>query len=1091
MAENVGNEKRKSYSYWSMVWRRFRRHKPAVISLVLLVTIFLFSFLGGIIWRIAPDETIPYRDVFSDVIRRTERIPYFDKLNKQVISYAEVNADEKLSTLLYTIPEIQPLLEKGVFIMGDAFYWFKKFTADAEHMAMQAQKYAESGRDIEDAFSPYLSVISVIGNEINVYNQLNQSIYNASYKGKTLEEIVKEDPNNMDAGTKQFIVNAMNNFLTIINSSLTFYDKDVKLPKEYDQLLRELRESDVVKKAKDHVLAIEDTIQDYKEYLDKENLYLQSYQNAYEFLKKAIDYKLEAQKAALIENYKVQKGFYSETGCGYENPCNFCQSVENTLCEIPQGADCEDLVTPKLCDETLLAFGTDTEPAVCDLCGYMSSKLMGQTDFSQFDALENPCVAKIYMDSVWKSKSISALTDVEKKIEAYETFPNYAGIVPPKNLPSLTDYDYVKNIYYEKIARIEKELSYYKKLKGSLKAAADYASSEGDAALSKRKFAEKLVELSGIDKEEDPVVKQNIYGFIKDMTIQACDVKKDCKDVIGVLSQYIDNTILRLEKSITYIKADLKEYKTTIKDINYYKGVVEDLASKKPFEKLLYAVRDIFGENNLAEIMKNHAMPVYRDMFDKVDADVKQNKDQFQYDRLIIANFRDFVNYWSQQEFPLDKTYYAEFILRIANTLIPNFNQYLDEYLVSNVPGYLTLPYEEREIMKSIYGVEYVKQIVNDDKLAGEMLFGKGAIDECKAGNITALSVKQMDAIVRSPLFDRLKSIRQELYGEEPQTSGDCPVASDLEFIYYSYNQFASFRSTVASYGIELEFKAHSYGKLYYGYGKAWYTVAGIKGEDERTKLENLVEFPHLPVFSKGHPLGTDDKGRDVLARLIFGGQVSLLVGILSVIISITVGTVIGITSGFYGGWWDNLSMRFVDIMMNIPSLPLLLALSQALRKFSNFFSETLHMGAIGGAMPIAIVLAIWSWMGLARLVRGQVLSVKEQQYVEAARAIGTPNARIMFKHILPNVSAAIIVAATLRVGGAMLAEASLSFLGFGVQPPATSWGQMLQNATQIFQIPGYMYLVILPGTLLFLTVLAFNFLGDGLRDALDPRMKL
>jgi len=246
-----------------------------------------------------------------------------------------------------------------------------------------------------------------------------------------------------------------------------------------------------------------------------------------------------------------------------------------------------------------------------------------------------------------------------------------------------------------------------------------------------------------------------------------------------------------------------------------------------------------------------------------------------------------------------------------------------------------------------------------------------------------------------------------------------------------------------------------------------------------------------LPMFSKGHPLGTDDKGRDVLARLIFGGQVSLLVGILAVVISITVGTVIGITSGFYGGWWDNLAMRFVDIMMNIPSLPLLLALSQALRKFSSFFSETLHMGAIGGAMPIALVLAIWSWMGLARLVRGQVLSIKEQQYVEAARAIGTPNSRIMFKHILPNVSAAIIVAATLRVGGAMLSEASLSFLGFGVQPPATSWGQMLQNATQIFQIPGYMYLIILPGTLLFLTVLSFNFLGDGLRDALDPRMKL
>ncbi len=1091
--ETKNKQTEKSYSYWSMVWRRFRRHKPAVISLVLLVTIFFFSFLGGLVWRIPPDETIPYRDVFSDVISRTEKLPYFDKLNHQVISYAEVQNDDKLMTLLYSAPELQKPIENGALPMGVIFQWFKNFTDDAQQMANQASKYEAGGKSMEEAFSPYLSVISVVGNELSIYNQLQNNVYNVTYNGKDFSQVLSENPKNMDEGAKEYIVNSANNLLTIVHSSITFYVEDISLPSGYQTLLTQLQGAKDIQSVKQTINNVEEKLKAYNEYLSKENLYLQSYQKAFDFVDKALTYNLYEKQASMIEKYKRENGFYSEKGCAFENPCDLCQGEDaNNLCEIPQGQGCSDNVTPKLCNSDKLFNGTDSAPAVCDLCGYMSNKLGSTIDFSSFDAMKDPCVTKIFMESVWKGQYVEPIDNIEKKIAAYENFPKFGDLKAPKNMPSLTDYNFVKNAYDGEISRINKEISYYKKIKSALKDAVKYAGKGKDATISKRLFANKLRELSGIDNENDPVVKERVYSFIKDLAFQACDLEKDCKNVVEVLTGYIDNSISQRQEVISNIKADLKEYRATLKDLDYYKSIVNKLKESKPFESLVQTLKPLVGDQNLVSIMEKDALPVYKQMFEKVENEVKQNQGQFKYDELILDDFKDFVDYWSGRDFTLDKSYYPKFILNLAQILIPNFDQYLEEYLIQNVPDYQNMSYEEQEKVKAIYGAEYVKSLLADNQLAGAMLFGKGAKQQCEMGNVDSIPVKQLTAIYNSPLVERLRTMRSELYGgTQDNTSNGCPAITALDYIYYAYNQFASFKSTVGSFGTELEFKAHTYGKLYYGYGKAWYDVAGIKGEDKREALANLVEFPHLPMFSKGHPLGTDDKGRDVLARLIFGGQVSLMVGILAVLISISVGTVIGITSGFYGGWWDNLSMRFVDIMMNIPSLPLLLALSQALRKFSNFFSETLHMGAIGGAMPIAIVLAIWSWMGLARLVRGQVLSVKEQQYVEAARAIGTPNSRIMFKHILPNVSAAIIVAATLQVGGAMLSEASLSFLGFGVQPPATSWGQMLQNATQIFQIPGYMYLIILPGTLLFLTVLAFNFLGDGLRDALDPRMKL
>lgn len=221
------------------------------------------------------------------------------------------------------------------------------------------------------------------------------------------------------------------------------------------------------------------------------------------------------------------------------------------------------------------------------------------------------------------------------------------------------------------------------------------------------------------------------------------------------------------------------------------------------------------------------------------------------------------------------------------------------------------------------------------------------------------------------------------------------------------------------------------------------------------------------------HPLGTDELGHDVLTRLLYAGRVSLSVGFSAALASALVGTVVGMVSGFYGGWLDNLLMRFVDIMLSIPDLPILIILAR-------------YFG--GSLVGIVAVITVFGWMGTARLVRGEVLKLKNTDFVEAARALGASNARIMVRHLVPNALAPVIVAATLAVGGAILTEAALSYLGFGIQPPTPSWGNMLQNAQDfIWRTP---LLAFWPGLMIFLTVLCFNFFGDGLRDALDPRLR-
>lgn len=236
------------------------------------------------------------------------------------------------------------------------------------------------------------------------------------------------------------------------------------------------------------------------------------------------------------------------------------------------------------------------------------------------------------------------------------------------------------------------------------------------------------------------------------------------------------------------------------------------------------------------------------------------------------------------------------------------------------------------------------------------------------------------------------------------------------------------------------------------------------------TKID-LVHVQAPP--SRSHLLGSDELGRDALTRLIYGSRVSISVGLVATLISLLIGITLGAVAGYYGGAIDNLIMRFVDVMLSFPTLFLLIILAA-------YFKTTVF--------GVMVIIGITGWMGVARLVRGEFLSLKEKEFTEAARALGVRDARIIFRHLLPNALAPVIVAATLSVGGNIIYESALSFLGVGIQPPAASWGNMLTNAQDyIWNAP---WLAIWPGLLIFITVLAINFVGDGLRDALDPRLK-
>jgi len=236
---------------------------------------------------------------------------------------------------------------------------------------------------------------------------------------------------------------------------------------------------------------------------------------------------------------------------------------------------------------------------------------------------------------------------------------------------------------------------------------------------------------------------------------------------------------------------------------------------------------------------------------------------------------------------------------------------------------------------------------------------------------------------------------------------------------------------------------------------------------------------------SLGHPLGTDELGRDVLVRLLYGGRVSLIVGVAAALASAVIGTAVGLLAGYYGGRLDMVLMRVTDSVIALPVLPLLIVLA-ALDLTKLGLPDALTQSDQISLYRIVAIIAVVGWTRVARLVRGATLSMREREFVLAARAQGASALRIMGVHILPNVVSPIIVSTTLSVGGIILFESILSFLGLGIQPPLPSWGNMLTGAQElIWDAP---QLVVYPGLMIFVTVIAFNFLGDGLQDALDPR---
>ncbi len=244
--------------------------------------------------------------------------------------------------------------------------------------------------------------------------------------------------------------------------------------------------------------------------------------------------------------------------------------------------------------------------------------------------------------------------------------------------------------------------------------------------------------------------------------------------------------------------------------------------------------------------------------------------------------------------------------------------------------------------------------------------------------------------------------------------------------------------------------------------------LAGLlPGDPEAIDIQQALLSPSFQ-----HPLGTDDLGRDVLLRMLFGARISLLVGFVAVGISTLLGILVGALAGFYGSWIDAVVMRFVDIMLCFPTFFLILAVIA-------FLDPSIW--------NIMIVIGVTSWMGVARLVRAEFLSLREREFVLAARAVGCGDLRLIFRHMLPNALSPVLVSATLGVAGAILTESALSFLGIGVQPPTPSWGNMLIAGKQTL---GYAWwLSVFPGLAILITVLGYNLLGEGVRDALDPRL--
>jgi peptide/nickel transport system permease protein len=266
--------------------------------------------------------------------------------------------------------------------------------------------------------------------------------------------------------------------------------------------------------------------------------------------------------------------------------------------------------------------------------------------------------------------------------------------------------------------------------------------------------------------------------------------------------------------------------------------------------------------------------------------------------------------------------------------------------------------------------------------------------------------------------------------------------------------------------------------------GMVIYVLGGsLAFTEEYANYNNVLVRNEAP--SNEHPFGTDSIGRDILARTVYGGQISLVIGLSAALIQVTIGTLVGALAGYYGGLIDSVLMRITEALLNIPSIFLLLVMSKF---FGNKVGDVTILGRTfsGSVVIIVVIIGATSWMYLARIVRSTYLQLREQDFVLAAECVGVRTPRIIFLHILPNAMGPIIVAATLGMASAILSEAYISFLGLGVRAPTATWGNMMEGATSAV-IQGNWWQWVFPGLLILLTSMGINFVGDGLRDALDP----
>ena len=257
---------------------------------------------------------------------------------------------------------------------------------------------------------------------------------------------------------------------------------------------------------------------------------------------------------------------------------------------------------------------------------------------------------------------------------------------------------------------------------------------------------------------------------------------------------------------------------------------------------------------------------------------------------------------------------------------------------------------------------------------------------------------------------------------------------------------------------------------------------------------EKIEKENALAPLSSEHPLGTDETGYDVLTRLMYGGRISLIIGFISVFIITVIGVIMGGIAGYFGGVIDNLIMRICDILMCIPGFPIMLVFGTVLTAFGEMDNPSVVQEFMGDPKYriyfLMAFLTLFSWPGIARLVRGQILSLREQEYMVAAEAMGYSTGRKIFKHLIPNIMPQLIVSMTLSLGSMILYEASLSFLNMGVQPPYAAWGTMINAASDLNILENYINIWAPPGICIVIAVLGFNFVGDGLRDALDPKAR-